>query len=74
MLLVEGFPSWVSAADRKLLQSSSGNVPKADIVVAQDGSGNYKTVTEAVAAAAKQSSGSKRFVIYVKKGVYKLVF
>ena len=67
----DGFPAWVSASDRKLLQSNVG--PKsADIVVAQDGSGNYKTITEAVAAA-KQSSGSgtKRVIIYVKAGVYK---
>ncbi|EEF34592.1 pectinesterase [Ricinus communis] len=71
LLIFDGFPSWVSATDRRLLQSSSGVAPKADIVVAQDGSGNYKTITEAVAAAVKQRSGSKRLVIYVKKGIYK---
>ncbi|KAE8716642.1 putative pectinesterase/pectinesterase inhibitor 6 [Hibiscus syriacus] len=64
-LLSDGFPAWLSAADRKLLQSSGA--PKADIVVAQDGSGNFKTITEAVAAA----GGGKRTVIYVKSGVYK---
>lgn len=58
------FPTWVSPGDRKLLQTSS---PKANVVVAQDGSGNYKTVAAAVAAA-KSSSG--RYVIYVKAGVY----
>jgi pectinesterase len=63
LLLSDGFPTWVSASDRKLLQSS----PKADIVVAQDGSGNYKTISQAVASA----SNSGRFVIYVKAGVYK---
>ncbi|CAA6664801.1 unnamed protein product [Spirodela intermedia] len=63
-----GFPSWVSAGDRKLLQSSS---VKADLVVAKDGSGNYKTISEAVAAAAKLRSSTKRFVIRVKAGVYK---
>lgn len=66
-LLSDGFPEWVSAADRKLLQSSGG-APAADIVVAQDGSGNYKTISEAVAAS---KSGGKRFVIHVKAGVYK---
>ncbi|CAA6664803.1 unnamed protein product [Spirodela intermedia] len=65
-LLSQGFPTWVSAADRKLLQSSS---VKADVVVAKDGSGNYKTISEAVAAASKRS-GSGRFVIQVKAGVY----
>ncbi|KAL3510541.1 hypothetical protein ACH5RR_029942 [Cinchona calisaya] len=63
------FPEWVSVADRKLLQSSGG-AGKADIVVAQDGSGDYKTISEALAAA-KKRSGTGRFVIYVKKGVYK---
>ncbi|GMJ13343.1 HIGHLY METHYL ESTERIFIED SEEDS, Pectin Methylesterase6 [Hibiscus trionum] len=64
-LLSDGFPAWLSAADRKLLQTTGA--PKADIVVAQDGSGHFKTITEAVAAA----GGGKRTVIYVKGGVYK---
>ncbi|XP_027338373.1 pectinesterase [Abrus precatorius] len=57
------FPTWVSAKGRKLLQ---GATIKANAIVAQDGSGNYKTISEAIEAA----SGT-RFVIYVKKGVYK---
>ncbi|KAK9276450.1 hypothetical protein L1049_005983 [Liquidambar formosana] len=69
-LLSSGYPTWVSAADRKLLQSSTGAASKADIVVAQDGSGNYKTISEAVASV-KGRSGASRFVIYVKAGVYK---
>ncbi|KAG5532131.1 hypothetical protein RHGRI_026668 [Rhododendron griersonianum] len=67
-LLSDGFPEWVSAGDRKLLQVSGG-APAADVVVAQDGSGNYKTISEAVAAS--KNSGGKRFVIHVKAGVYK---
>lgn len=66
-LLVDEFPSWLSAADRKLLQSAP---PKGDIVVAQDGTGEYKTISEAVAAAAKRGGG-RRMVIYVKKGIYR---
>ncbi|XVF85407.1 hypothetical protein PTKIN_Ptkin17bG0115700 [Pterospermum kingtungense] len=65
-LLESGFPAWVSAADRKLLQNT-GAPPKADIVVAQDGSGNFKTISEAVSAA----GGGKRTVIHVKAGVYR---
>lgn len=61
----DGFPTWVKPGDRKLLQSSAAS--QADVVVAQDGSGNYKTVKEAVAAA----KGSGRFVIHVKAGTYK---
>ncbi|KAK9106026.1 hypothetical protein Scep_022870 [Stephania cephalantha] len=51
------FPTWVSKGDRKLLQSPS---IRADVVVAKDGSGNYRTISEAVAASAKQRSGSQR--------------
>ncbi|KAJ0075866.1 hypothetical protein Patl1_33861 [Pistacia atlantica] len=43
-----GWPSWLSAGDRKLLQSSTVTP---NVVVAADGSGNYKTVSAAVAAA-----------------------
>ncbi|XP_043698961.1 pectinesterase-like [Telopea speciosissima] len=67
-LLSDGFPSWVSASDRKLLQSTTATA--ANIVVAADGSGNYKTISEAVAASSKLRSGTSRFVIYVKKGTY----
>ncbi|WZZ48573.1 hypothetical protein YC2023_048680 [Brassica napus] len=59
----DGFPSWVKPGDRKLLQSST---PRDNAVVAKDGSGNFRTIKDAVNAA----SGSGRFVIYVKQGVY----
>lgn len=62
--LLEGgaFPSWVSAADRRLLQATA---VKANAVVAKDGSGNFKTVAEAINAAT-----GGRYVIYVKAGTY----
>jgi len=66
-LLSDGFPSWMSHSDRRLLQEPAS---KADVVVAQDGSGNYKTISEGVAAAAKLS-GKGRVVVHVKAGVYK---
>ncbi|WOG83490.1 hypothetical protein DCAR_0102665 [Daucus carota subsp. sativus] len=62
-----GYPSWLSSADRKLLASDyAGRTPNA--VVAQDGSGQYKTINEALAAYPKNHQG--RFVIYVKAGTY----
>ncbi|XP_073127597.1 pectinesterase-like [Henckelia pumila] len=61
-------PSWISPFDRKLLQKSASDI-KADIVVAKDGSGKYKTVAEAIAAAPNKSK--TRFVIYIKTGTYK---
>ncbi|KAL5197320.1 hypothetical protein ABZP36_000832 [Zizania latifolia] len=64
-----GFPSWVSASDRRRLQQQGQDgVPAADVVVAKDGSGNFTTVREAVAAAPNHSA--TRFVIYIKAGGY----
>ncbi|CAK7344976.1 unnamed protein product [Dovyalis caffra] len=61
-----GWPKWLSVADRRLLQSSSLTP---DVVVAADGSGNYSTVSAAVAAAPTRSS--KRYIIRIKAGVYR---
>ena len=62
------FPSWVTRKDRRLLESKAADI-KANVVVATDGSGNFKTVAEAVASAPDNSK--TRYVIYVKKGTYK---
>jgi pectinesterase len=62
----DGFPTWVKPGDRKLLQTSSA-ASKANVVVAKDGSGKYTTVKAATDAA---PSGSGRYVIYVKAGLY----
>ncbi|XP_074311011.1 pectinesterase-like [Silene latifolia] len=61
------YPSWVRKSDRKLL-GVSGSAVKADLVVAKDGSGNFTTVGEALAAAPDKAK--TRYVIYVKQGVY----
>lgn len=45
-----GFPSWITFKDRKLLQAAV-NATNFDLVVAKDGSGNFATIGEAVAAA-----------------------
>jgi pectinesterase len=62
------FPSWFSRNEKKLLQTNSPL--KFNLVVAKDGSGNFKTVQAALDAAAKRKYKT-RFVIHVKKGVYK---
>ncbi|KAG6397911.1 hypothetical protein SASPL_139361 [Salvia splendens] len=65
--LAEGvWPEWMSVVDRRLLQSTTVTP---DAVVAADGSGDYKTVAEAVAAAPEKSK--TRYVIRIKAGVYK---
>ncbi|KAG2697804.1 hypothetical protein I3843_07G122500 [Carya illinoinensis] len=68
LLSQDGYPSWFSASDRKLLAShnNGGVVPNA--VVAKDGSGHFKTIAAALAAYPKNLRG--RYVIYVKAGVY----
>lgn len=63
-----GFPTWVTPSDRRLLQSSSPRF-YVNVVVAQDGSGDYTTVTDAINAAS-QRPGNERFVIHVKAGIY----
>ncbi|XP_049375960.1 pectinesterase 2.1-like [Solanum verrucosum] len=61
-------PSWVSSRDRKLMESLGKDI-KTNAVVAQDGTGDYQTLAEAVAGAPDNSK--KRYVIYVKMGIYK---
>lgn len=70
LMATNNFPKWLSKSDRKLLATPSGGI-SANIVVAQDGSGNYKTISEAIAAVPKLIKGDSRFVIHVKAGVYK---
>ncbi|MGD7217225.1 pectinesterase family protein, partial [Ralstonia pseudosolanacearum] len=66
LLAADGYPSWLSAADRKLL--AAGNHPRPNAVVAKDGSGQYRTITAAVNAYPKNNRG--KYVIYVKAGIY----
>ncbi|KAL7602427.1 pectinesterase [Lactuca sativa] len=61
-------PSWMTAADRRLMQTSSRIIPPT-VVVARDGTGNFTTIAAAVAAA--PSRGKGRHVIQIKAGIYK---
>ncbi|XP_073128629.1 putative pectinesterase/pectinesterase inhibitor 24 [Henckelia pumila] len=67
LMNLDDAPEWVSLGDRRLLQTKSSSITP-DAVVATDGSGNYKTIKAALKAVPDKSK--KRFVIYVKKGVY----
>ncbi|GLJ09565.1 hypothetical protein SUGI_0111990 [Cryptomeria japonica] len=64
----DGFPSWLSAGDRRRLLQDDGISVGDMVTVAGDGSGNYTTINEALNAAPNNSQ--ERFAIYVKEGVY----
>ncbi|KAE8656213.1 putative pectinesterase/pectinesterase inhibitor 26 [Hibiscus syriacus] len=59
------FPAWIHPTERRLLQESK---PTPNVIVAQDGSGHFKTINEAVKLIGKKNES--RFVIYVKEGKY----
>lgn len=67
LLAVDGFPDWIDTIRRTLVEAKPENI-KADLVVAQDGSGKYKTINEALKDIPKKSN--KTFVLYIKEGVY----
>ncbi|KAL9225404.1 hypothetical protein vseg_001335 [Gypsophila vaccaria] len=63
-----GFPKWMSRSERELLDTPTPGV-QADIIVAQDGSGTVKTLSEAIKKAPENSG--RRIIILVKAGVYR---
>ncbi|XP_057957482.1 probable pectinesterase/pectinesterase inhibitor 35 [Malania oleifera] len=67
-LLYDGFPQWVGAAERRLMEASAEEIAP-DAVVAADGSGSYRSLAEALAAVA--AVGGERKKIYMKAGTYR---
>ncbi|CAA7024729.1 unnamed protein product [Microthlaspi erraticum] len=67
-LLSQEFPSWVDGRARRLMTASLSEV-KPDMVVAQDGSGQYKTISEALENVPKKQNAT--FVVHIKAGIYK---
>ncbi|KAH9652941.1 putative pectinesterase/pectinesterase inhibitor 13 [Citrus sinensis] len=61
-------PSWMSHQERKMLQDEENNKIEPHLIVAKDGSGNFTTISEALAAVPQKYEG--RFVIYVAAGIY----
>ncbi|KAF5454119.1 hypothetical protein F2P56_023807 [Juglans regia] len=53
---------------RRLLEAHPANNIRHDLVVAKDGSGDFKTINEALFHVPK--NGNKTFVLYIKEGVY----
>ncbi|KAL6993276.1 pectinesterase, partial [Sarracenia purpurea var. burkii] len=58
----------VAIGEKLHLQRPRLATGRANVVVAQDGSGNYRTIKEALDVSRR--SGAARFVIHVKRGIY----
>lgn len=64
----DGFPNWFTPAKRILLAATPANITP-NIIVAQDGSGQFTTINEALKTVPKKNP--QPFIIYIKEGVYK---
>lgn len=67
-LLSNQMPDFVSSHSRRLLETPTMSLPP-NVTVAQDGSGQFKTITEAVNSVPLKNNFP--FVILVKAGLYK---
>ncbi|XP_021750216.1 pectinesterase-like [Chenopodium quinoa] len=63
-----GFLPWMSKRERRMMGRRNYRI-KPNVVVANDGSGNYTTIGEAVKMAPNMSMS--RYVIKIKAGIYK---
>ncbi|KGN52371.1 putative pectinesterase/pectinesterase inhibitor 45 [Cucumis sativus] len=69
LMTTNGVPTWMDRNQRRMLKgAAAGEKPKPNVVVAKDGSGEFKTINEALAAMPAKYDG--RYVIYVKEGIY----
>ncbi|KAG6429544.1 hypothetical protein SASPL_107596 [Salvia splendens] len=65
-----GFPAWVTGRERKMLQDLQ-LATRANVVVAQDGTGQFKSIQAGINYATSRRVGNGRVVVYVKRGVYR---
>ncbi|OIV98338.1 hypothetical protein TanjilG_16665 [Lupinus angustifolius] len=63
----DGLPPWINGEDRRMLKAADDK-PTPNVTVAKDGSGNFKTISEALTAMPQTYTG--RYVVYVKEGIY----
>ncbi|WJX40380.1 pectinesterase [Trifolium repens] len=64
----EGIPSYIHAEERRVLKAAADNRSTLNVTFAKDGSGDFKTISEALAAIPKTYTG--RYMVFVKEGVY----
>ncbi|XP_010558804.1 PREDICTED: probable pectinesterase/pectinesterase inhibitor 58 [Tarenaya hassleriana] len=65
----DGFPTWMRPETRKLMAAVTGPKVKPNAVVALDGSGQFKSINDALKTVPKNNKFP--FVIYIKQGIYK---
>ncbi|KAI4344669.1 hypothetical protein L6164_011868 [Bauhinia variegata] len=63
----DGLPNWMSQEQRRELKAADDK-PTPNVTVAKDGSGQFKTISEALKVIPEKYQG--RYVVYVKEGVY----
>ncbi|KAL9993623.1 putative pectinesterase [Helianthus debilis subsp. tardiflorus] len=68
--LNDEYPTWVTPGDRKLLQSNTIHM-KANIIVSQARGSKFRTIQSALNFAAGLKRGNKRYIIYIRTGVYR---
>ncbi|KAJ6372938.1 hypothetical protein OIU76_027303 [Salix suchowensis] len=68
LLAKDGLPGWMSHEDRRILKGDNKDKPTPNVTVAKDGSGDFKTISEALTAMPAKYEG--RYVIFVKQGIY----
>lgn len=65
----DGYPDWYSGSGRRLFATQDISTIKPNITVAQDGSGDVKTIMEALGKLPPKYDG--QYIVHVKAGVYK---
>lgn len=65
----DGNPSWLYAGDRTLVSQIKNGIVQPNAIVAMDGSGQYKTITDGINSYPNNHQG--RYIIHVKAGIYK---
>ncbi|XP_009391197.2 pectinesterase 3 [Musa acuminata AAA Group] len=63
------YPAWISRAQRRALRQDMAARREQNVTVAMDGTGQVKTIKEAIDLAPKKNAHP--FTIYIKEGVYK---
>ncbi|CAL0304833.1 unnamed protein product [Lupinus luteus] len=61
---IDGLPSWIDGEGQRMLKAADDK-PTPNITVAKDGSGDFKTISEALTAMPQTYTG--RYVVYVKE-------